>query len=65
MKRMTKQKRDQLILVSIVIVVVLVGIWFLVIRAQQEGLKALREEKVSKETKENADAGQDQYRQSR
>src|SRR5438105_2770135 len=52
MKRLSKQKRDQLILVCIVILTVLVGIWFLVIRSQQEGLQTLREEKIAKEHKE-------------
>ena len=52
MKRLPKQKRDRLILVSIVILAVLVGLWFLVIHTQQDGLNSLREEKVTKETKE-------------
>jgi Tfp pilus assembly protein PilO len=52
MKRLNKQKRDQLILVSLVILIVLVGLWFLVIRAQKEALASLREAKVAKETKE-------------
>jgi Tfp pilus assembly protein PilO len=52
MKRINKQKRDQLILVSIVILIVLVGLWFLVIRAQKEGLNTLRQDKVTKEKKE-------------
>ena len=52
MKRLSKQKRDQLILVSIVILIVLVGLWFLVIRAQKDGLNSLREEKLTKETNE-------------
>src|SRR4051812_18441628 len=49
MKRLSKQKRDQLILACIVILTVLVGLWFLVIRSQQEGLKTLRNEKDAKE----------------
>jgi len=52
MKRLGKQKRDQLILTSMVILIVLIGLWFLVIRAQKDGLTTLRGEKVSKETKE-------------
>jgi Tfp pilus assembly protein PilO len=52
MKRINKQKRDQLILVSVVILIVLVGLWFLLIRAQKDGLTALRAEKATKETKE-------------
>ena len=34
MKRLPKQKRDQLILVCIATLAVLVGIWFLLIRSQ-------------------------------
>jgi hypothetical protein len=52
MKRLTKQKRDQLILVTLVILTVLIGLWFLAIRIQKEGLNTLRGEKVEKETKE-------------
>src|SRR4051812_16920063 len=52
MKRLSKQKRDQLILSAIVIVMVLVGLWFLVIRSQKEGLTSLRDQKAAKETKE-------------
>lgn len=52
MKRLNKQKRDQLILACLVILTVLVGIWFLVIRSQQERLKSLRDEKVMKEKQE-------------
>jgi Tfp pilus assembly protein PilO len=52
MKRLSKQKRDQLILAAIVILMVLVGLWFFVIRAQKEGLNTLRGEKTAKETKE-------------
>jgi len=52
MKRLSKQKRDQLILTSIIILAVLVGLWFLVVRAQKEKLQSLRDEKTTKETKE-------------
>jgi len=52
MKRLNKQKRDQLILVSLVILIVLVGLWFLLIRAQKESLATLRDDKIAKETKE-------------
>jgi Tfp pilus assembly protein PilO len=52
MKRLSKQKRDQLILTCLVILTVLVGLWFLVIRSQQEGLKTLRGEKATKEKQE-------------
>jgi len=52
MKRLPKQKRDQLILVCIVTLAVLAALWFLVIRNQQESLKGLRSQKAKKE--ENA-----------
>jgi Tfp pilus assembly protein PilO len=52
MKRLTKQKRDQLILACLVILTVLVGLWFLVIRSQQVGLQTLRDEKAAQEHKE-------------
>lgn len=49
MKRLPKQKRDQLILVCIVTLAVLAALWFLLIRSQQESLQNLREQKVKKE----------------
>ena len=51
MKRLSKQKRDQLILVCIVILMVLVGLWFLLIRSQKESLQSLRAQKTTKEDK--------------
>jgi len=51
MKRLPKQKRDQLILVCVVTLMVLAGLWFLVIRSQQESLRGLRSQKSTKETK--------------
>jgi len=51
MKRLSKQKRDQLILVCIVTAAVLAALWFLVIRSQQESLRTLRSQKVEKEKK--------------
>jgi Tfp pilus assembly protein PilO len=51
MKRLTKQKRDQLILAAIVILMGLFGIYFVLIRAQKESLQALRAQKVEKQTK--------------
>jgi Tfp pilus assembly protein PilO len=51
MKRLPKQKRDQLILVCIVTLAVLAALWFLVIRSQQESLRTLRAQKVEKEKK--------------
>jgi Tfp pilus assembly protein PilO len=50
MKRLTKQKRDQLILACVVILMVLAGLWFVLIRAQQDGLKGLREQRAAKQT---------------
>jgi Tfp pilus assembly protein PilO len=49
MKRLSKQKRDQLILVSIVTLAVLAAIWFLLIRSQQESLQGLRAQKAKTE----------------
>lgn len=51
MKRLSKQKRDQLILVCIVTLMVLVGIWFLLIRSQKESLQTLRAQKETKQKK--------------
>jgi Tfp pilus assembly protein PilO len=51
MKRLSKQKRDQLILTFIVILAVLVGLWFFLIRAQKENLQSLREQTGTKKTK--------------
>lgn len=51
MKRLSKEKRDQLILVCIVTLMVLVGLWYMLIRSQKESLQALRNQKVTKEKK--------------
>jgi Tfp pilus assembly protein PilO len=51
MKRLSKQKRDQLILVCIVTLAVLAALWFLVIRSQKESLQSLRAQKVEKDKK--------------
>jgi Tfp pilus assembly protein PilO len=51
MKRLTKQKRDQLILAGIVTLMVLVGLYFFLIRAQKESLQSYRDHKADKETK--------------
>jgi Tfp pilus assembly protein PilO len=51
MKRLSKEKRDKLILVCVITLMVLAGLWFLVIRSQQESLRSLREQKTTKETK--------------
>lgn len=51
MKRLPKQKRDQLILVCIVTLAVLAALWFLVIRSQNESLQSLHKQKTDKELK--------------
>jgi len=51
MKRLPKQKRDQLILVGIVTLAVLAAIWFLLIRSQNEALQNLRAQKIEKQKK--------------
>ena len=51
MKRLSKQKRDQLILVCIVTLAVLAAIWFLVIRSQKESLQSLRSQRIEKDKK--------------
>ena len=50
MKRLSKQKRDQLILVCVMTLAVLAAIWFLLIRSQQESLQSLRDAKAKKES---------------
>src|SRR5689334_20095052 len=51
MKRLTKQKRDQLILAIVLVLMVLAGLYFFLIRAQGDALKSLREQKVTKQNK--------------
>ena len=51
MKRLTKEKRDQLILTAILSLMVLAMLYFFLIRAQSEALKTLREQKVKKQAK--------------
>jgi Tfp pilus assembly protein PilO len=63
MKRITKQKRDQLILAAVVILMVLVGIYFVLIRAQEESLRALRAQKIEQQTK--ADQMKDKIKNSK
>jgi Tfp pilus assembly protein PilO len=45
MKRLPKQKQNQLILVGVVTVLIVVGLWYSVIRYQQEGLRGLESKK--------------------
>jgi len=51
MKRLPKQKRDQLILVCIITLAVLAATWFLLIRSQKESLATLRSDKAATEVK--------------
>ncbi len=51
MNRISKEKRNQLILVGIVVVAINAGLWFGVIRSQQEELHALAQKKNEDETK--------------
>jgi Tfp pilus assembly protein PilO len=51
MKRLPKQKRDQLILVCILTLAVLAGLWFLLIRTQKDSLEGMRTDKAAKEVK--------------
>jgi Tfp pilus assembly protein PilO len=46
MNRISKEKRSQLILVAIVVVAIIVGLWFGVIRSQQEDLRTLAAKKT-------------------
>lgn len=63
MNRLTKEKRDQLILVTIVALAAVAGLWFSLIRSQQEDLRTLaarRKEDLDKlsqieETKKNSE----------
>jgi Tfp pilus assembly protein PilO len=51
MNRISKEKRNQLILVGIVAVAVVAGLWFGIIRSQQEELRSLAEKKTEDQTK--------------
>jgi Tfp pilus assembly protein PilO len=51
MNRLTKQKRDQLILVALGTAAAVAALWFLLISNQKQALQTLREEKASKEAK--------------
>jgi Tfp pilus assembly protein PilO len=46
MNRLSKEKRSQLILVAIVVVAIIAGLWFGVIRSQQEDLRSLASKKT-------------------
>jgi Tfp pilus assembly protein PilO len=51
MNRISKEKRSQLILVAIIVVAVIAGLWFSLIRTQQEDLRGLAAKKVEDRTK--------------
>lgn len=51
MKRLSKQKRDQLILVAVVTLAVVAALWFLLIHAQKDELQTLHDDKIKEETK--------------
>ncbi|HEX4262994.1 MAG TPA: type 4a pilus biogenesis protein PilO [Verrucomicrobiae bacterium] len=46
MNRLSKEKRSQLILVTLVVVGIIAGLWFGVIRSQQEDLRSLASKKT-------------------
>src|ERR1700761_1019406 len=50
MKNLSKEKRNQLVLVVIVIVAVIAGLWFSVIRSEQEDLRALAAKRLDDQT---------------
>lgn len=51
MKKLSKEKQQQLILVVLVTVGVLAGLWLLLIKAQQENLRRLAEKKATTQQK--------------
>ena len=51
MNRLSKEKRNQLVLVIIVVLAVIAGLWFSLIRTQQEDLRALGDKKLEDSTK--------------
>lgn len=51
MNRLSKEKRNQLVLVIIATVAVIAGLWGFLIRSQQESLRVLSEKKASSENK--------------
>ena len=51
MKKLSKEKQQQLILVVLVTVGVLAGLWLLLIKAQQENLRHLAEKKAATQQK--------------
>jgi hypothetical protein len=51
MKRLSKEKRNQLVLVGMVTAIVLVGLWFALISMQQNKVARLSQERVAAEAK--------------
>lgn len=51
MNRLSKEKRDQLILVAVVVLALTVGVWFGLIRSQQDDLRALGAKKTQDQEK--------------
>ena len=51
MNRLSKEKRNHLVLVIIVVLAVIAGLWFSLIRTQQEDLRALGDKKLEDSTK--------------
>ena len=51
MKNLSKEKRNQLMLVVIVVVAIIAGLWFSVIRSEQEDLRTLAAKRADDETK--------------
>ncbi|HXS67631.1 MAG TPA: type 4a pilus biogenesis protein PilO [Candidatus Polarisedimenticolia bacterium] len=51
MNRLSKEKRNQLILVGIVVVAIIAGLWFGIIRSQQDELHTLAQKKTDDQTK--------------
>ena len=46
MNKLSKEKRSQLILVAIIVAAVIAGLWFSIIRSQQESLRSLAAKKI-------------------
>lgn len=51
MKRLSKQKRDQLILVGLLTLMVVAVLWFFLIHAQKDQLQSLHDQKATQEAK--------------
>jgi Tfp pilus assembly protein PilO len=51
MNKLSKEKKNQLVLVAIVVVAIVAGLWFSLIRSQQESLRALAAQKTEDQEK--------------